>query len=159
MFLCREELIRVWASPTSSKGALRILPLVVSNLCLLSAHTWRTATTTSRYRIIKCLDFRWEITFLRNSHTCFRSFTDYAIWKQRRCWWTCNRCGGIPVNVFSLSAAPAGPEHYLQLVRRNSSTDVYLRRHLEQCALRSVCLSLTGVGFYVIYMCVSQVWV
>lgn len=69
MFLCREELIRVWASPTSSRGALRILPLIVSNLCLLSAHTWRTATTTFRYRIIKCLDFRWEIhVFKKFSH-------------------------------------------------------------------------------------------
>lgn len=48
---------------------------------------------------------------------------DTAVWEQRRCGRTLHRCSGAPADVIRLPAAPADPEHHLQLVRRTSTTD------------------------------------
>ena len=118
MFSFRHGRIKVWASPICNRGALKISPPAAWSCCLPSAHTWKTVTTTFRYKTTHSGVRRKSCISSNSEKIDLCVFTDTAFWEQRCCGWTCHRCAGAAVNVIVLPAAPAGPEHDLQLVSR-----------------------------------------
>lgn len=108
----------IWMNSSECKYALIHIFLVLpldANL----ANLWTMSDLVYFFH----LSIKIALRLYTFAHFC----PDTDVWKQWRCGRTCHRYSGAPADVIRLPAAPASPEHHLQLVRRTSTTDFHVR--------------------------------
>lgn len=84
-------------------------------LCTTTGLKLRSSAAMSEIFSFFQLSMKKKVCIFFFIHLWFFS-PDTAVWEQRHGGWTCHRCSWAWADVIRLPAAPAGPEHHLQLV-------------------------------------------